>query len=550
MTVRTVIVAAALGALLLAQAPVAASPGPGDGPLPPGVALPPVPAKPGASAVTFDRPPVTRVVPGRRNARAEVGALRGKTIYLSAGHGYYYDTGLAAWTTQRGNTHALVEDFITIETVSGYLIPYLQAMGAYVVPLRESDLTPESVVVDDAEVTVEGTIEERADTAGWGPLPVPYTGSENAFALGRARAMTSSTTETGRVVYPTEVAVSGYYNVYASYVQGADRASDAHVIVRHAGGESHLLLDQRRHGGTWVLLGRWYFEAGAPVERSSFVVTNESSETGKTISFDAVRLGGGMAPHVRGGTSTQRPAFESAARYATQLLGAPMSVYGPTGDERQDDVGGRPRFAAWEHEAGEDAVFISVHTNAPSPSRGTMTIAYGPTYPCCGPLSQFSGTPGSLELLHAVHDEVMGDLRGAWDPGWVDSGKVTAQLGELRPSSNNEMPSILVEIAFHDTAADAEALRDPRYRRITARAIAEGAAKYFAAKDGTSLVLPPEPVTNLRVENAGDGSLRVTWSPPATDPTGGDAPTAYRVHVSDNGYGFDDGVEVDGESYT
>lgn len=539
----------ALGALVAAQAPVAASPSAGDGPLPPGVTIPPVPEKPGASHVQFDRSTVTRVRPGLRNGRATAGALRGKTVYVSAGHGYYYDTGLGAWATQRGNTHDMVEDFITAETVSGYLIPYLQAMGAYVVPIRESDMNGNLVVVDETEARVEGTISEVADTAGWGALPSPFTGNETPFSRGRARAMTSSASETGRVVYATPVQQSAYYNVYVSYVQGADRVPDAHVIVRHAGGTSRVLLDQRRHGGTWVLLGRWYFESGAPVERASIVVTNESAEANKVISFDAVRLGGGMSPHVRGGEPTNRPMYETAARYSTQLLGAPTTVFNPTGDERQDDVGGRPRFAAWEHETGEDAIYLAVHTNAPSPQRGTLSLAYGNTYPCCAPLSDFAGTAGSLDLLHAVHDEVIADLRAGWDPQWQDRNKMTAQLGELRPSSNGEMPAILVEIAFHDTELDADALRDPRFRRIAARAIAQGTAKFFATKDGRALVLPPEPVTALTVENTGDGTLRVAWRAPEATPGSGDAPTRYRVHLSENGYGFDDGIEVDGDSY-
>jgi N-acetylmuramoyl-L-alanine amidase len=542
---RKLVTLGALGALVVAQAPVSASPSVGDGPLPPGVTIPPVPEKPGASHVQFDRSTVTRVRPGLRNGRASEGTLRGKTVYVSAGHGYYYDSS-SGWTTQRGKTHDLVEDFITAETVSGFLIPYLQAMGAYVVPIRESDMNGNLVVVDETDVRIEGTINEVADTAGYGTLPSPFTGNENPFARGRARAMMSSTSDTGRVVYPTPVQTSAYYNVYVSYVQGADRVADAHVTVRHAGGESRVVLDQRRHGGTWVLLGRWYFEAGAPVDHASIVISNESAQAGKVISFDAVRLGGGMSPHVRGGTTTNRPTFETAARYSTQLLGAPASAYGPTGDERQDDVGSRPRFAAWEHETGEDAVYIAVHTNAPSPRRGTMTIAFGNTYPCCSPLSDFAGTAGSLELLHAVHDEVLADLRAGWDPAWKDDGKVTAQLGELRPSSNNEMPSILIEVAYHDTALDANALRDPRMRRAAARAIAQGTAKFFATKDGRALVLPPEPVTALRVENAGDGKLLVSWRAPEGGAGGGDAPTRYRVHLSDNGYGFDDGVEVDG----
>ncbi len=540
---------ALVAALLVVRAPlVGASPSPGDGPEGPARFPALVPAKPGTSDVTFDRPVVTRQRPVHtRNAKAPAGTLRGKTIYLSAGHGWNY--AASAWRTQRGNTHDLVEDFITAEAVDQYLIPYLQAMGAYVVPIRESDLNPNMIVVDDDAVQIEGTIEEAAKETGWGPVPSPFTGAQNPFALGSARTMmTSGEAETGRVVFPTDVPESGFYNVYLSYVQGADRAPDAHVIVRHAGGDSHLRIDQRRHGGTWVLLGRWYFEAGADPSRASLVLANDSAEAGRVISFDAVRLGGGMAPHVRGGETTGRPAFESAGRYSAQLLGAPASVWDYFTDDASNDVVARPRFAAWEHETGEDAIYLAYHTNAPSPSRGTMSIAYGNTYPCCAGLGDFAGTAGSVELLHAVHDEIIGDLRKVWDPQWRDAGKVTASLGELRPTHNGEMPSILVELAFHDTLADADALREPRFRMLSARAMAQGVARYFAAKDGRQLVLPPEPPTAIRVENIGDGKLRVSWRPPDSDAAGGDAPTGYRVHLSDNGYGFDDGFEVTGES--
>jgi MYXO-CTERM domain-containing protein len=363
--------------------------------------------------------------------------------------------------------------------------------------------------------------------------------------------MTAVGSENGRAVFPAAITEAGYYNVYVAYVQGPNRVPDAHFIVRHAGGESHVRVDQRRHGSTWMLLGRWYFEADAPIERAAVAVANDSSLPGGVISFDAVRFGGGMAPHLRAGATTGRPAFESAAAYSTQLLGAPRDVYDYfTNDSSSDDVVARPRFAAWEHEAGEDAIYLAWHTNAPSPSRGTLSIAFGNTYPCCRGYDDFAGTAGSLQLLDAVHDELIADLRGAYDPTWRDAGKVTAALGELNPAHNAEMPAILVELAFHDTAADAEALRDPRFRQLAARAMAQGIAKYFAAKDGRTLVLPPEPPAALRVENAGDGKLQVSWRSPRADATGGAAPTSYRVYVSNNGYGFDEGMLVEGESLT
>jgi len=503
-----------------------------------------VSAKPAPFATPTRRPPVQRV----RGGRATAGTLAGKTVYLSAGHGWIYSSG--AWRTQRGNTHDLVEDFITIESVNEYLIAYLQAMGAYVVPIREADPNPNRVIVDDGEATLEGDVAELATgDRGWGAFATPFADlALQPFTIGGARAMTAAAEETGRAVFATPVPESGFYNVYVAYAQGADRAADAHVIVRHAGGESHLRVDQRRHGSTWMLLGRWYFEAGAPASHAAVAIANDSATPGATISFDAVRLGGGMGERLEGGVTTGRPAFESAAASSTQLLGAPRDVYDYFDGTGSDDVVARPRFAAWEHEAGEDAVFLSWHTNAPDPGRGTMSIAYGNTYPCCRGLDDFAGTAGSLELLHAVHDELIADLRAAFDPAWRDLGKVTASLGELNPNHNNEMPAILVEVAFHSTATDAEALRAPAFRRISARAMAQGVAKFFAAKDGRELVLPPEPPTALRVENVGAGALRISWRAPASDPAAGAAPTRYRVYVGEHGYGFDDGVDVEGES--
>ncbi|MBZ0236884.1 MAG: hypothetical protein K8M05_31435, partial [Deltaproteobacteria bacterium] len=83
--------------------------------------------------------------------KAQSGALAGKTIYVSAGHGWVWDANLGRWRTQRGNTHDLVEDFISTETISQHLIPLLHDMGAYVVPVREADLSSEMLLVDDAD---------------------------------------------------------------------------------------------------------------------------------------------------------------------------------------------------------------------------------------------------------------------------------------------------------------------------------------------------------------------------------------------------------------
>lgn len=488
------------------------------------------------------RAPVSR---GRSGPHPE-GALAGKTVYLSAGHGFTWTA--IGWHTQRDTHNDLVEDLVSAEAIDQWVIPYLHAMGAYVVTVREPDLNPEMAIVDDAAATSEGTLAEAgAPEVGWGSLPLPITDDE-PFTAGTARSFVATATDTGRLVYAPAVPRSGEYNVYVSYAQGPDRVPDAHYVIRHDGGESHFRVDQRRHGSTWVLLGKFHFTAGAGPERAAVVLASDSAAPGAVLSADAVRLGGGMGMIDRGAGTSGRPMYESAARYYTQWNGAPASVWNALDPDGDDDVVSRSRFTAWEHEDGEDAVYVAWHSNAPNPGVGTSSYTYSPSAPP-GPLDMFSGTPGSRELQDAVHAEIVDDLRAVWDPAWTDDGRWTAYFGEVNPKHNPEVPAVLVEVAYHDTPIDADQLRDPTWRRLVARAIAQGIARYFAAKDGTPLVLPPEPPGALAIRNVGAGTLRVSWQPPALDPAAGDPPTHYRVYVSRTGRGFDDGTDVPGDSF-
>jgi len=472
--------------------------------------------------------------------------LSGKTVYLSAGHGWTWQNN--GWETQRPTMEALVEDLVSAETMTQYLIPYLRNMGAYVVPVRDSDFQTQLVVVDDEEASTEGDLEEQSSTdAGWGPVGYPLVGHTNPFDAGGTRLFSTAPSSTGRLVYAPAIPETGHYNVYVSYGQAPGRVSDAHYVVHHAGGASQYFVDQRRHGMTWALLGRHWFEQGAPVEQASVALSNESADVGASISTDAVRFGSGLGRIDRGGGPNDRPMWENNCRYNAQLAGAPPSVFDALDSDMSDDIAGRGRFAAWDHEPGEDAVYVAWHTNG-SVQRGTESFTYSPFGDNgFGTQADFTGVPGSLALQDAVHDRLIDELRDQWDPQWIDRGKKTAYFGEVNPANNSEMPSLLLEVAFHDHPVDADSLREPRFRRIAAAAIARGVASYFADKDGVPLVLPPETPTAVRVQNDGAGGLKVTWRPPTVS----SAPvTAYRVYSSEKGYGFDDGRDVDGESLT
>lgn len=520
----------------------------------------PVPAKPWEPLVGADTPPlVSRELPlprlgGLPNAAVKgQGALAGKVVYLSPGHGFTWTSTVSNWRTQRGNTNAIVEDLVSIETLSQYLMPMLLNAGARVVPVRELDLNRNLVIVDNGEAgyAEAGGGFSNSTLMGWGRPTFPMSGATLPFSTGSNRLMDAAATATASATYTASIPESGHYEVSVSYTAFSARVQDAHYVVRHAGGETHFRVNQRRHGGTWVHLGRFFFHKGGTAQ---VVVLNDSASGTGNVSLDAVKFGGGMGLVDRGSGPSGRPRFEESARYHAQFAGAPTSVWAPSSNtpdaDRNNDISTRSRMAAWVHEPGEDAVYFAWHTNAANASAtGTETYVYGPNAPD-GTL-QFTGVAGSLELAQKVHAEFMADVKApsGWNtPGWSDRRVRSAYFGEINPSNNNETPAILMEIAFHDAAADAARLVEPNFRYLAARAITQGMIKYWAAKDGVPVRLPPEPPTHVSVVNQGNGEVALRWRASPTDTQGvrGDAATGYRVYSSADGLGWDDGVAVTG----
>lgn len=537
---------------------------------PPGMHLaPPVRSRPKELLSTAGEPP--RVVRLRSNrspflagglpsARLRSGALTGKTVYVGAGHGFYAN-GSSKWATQRGNTNGIVEDLVSTEVASQYLIPLLLNAGATVVPVREFDTNPNLVIVDDAapgysESGDPAAFSDSSDAA-YGAPALPLTNGVNPFELGRNRLMESTVgaTPTASATWVPDVPEAGEYNVYVSYTQFIHRVPDAHFVVRHAGGEAHFRINQRRHGSTWVFLGRFHFRAGASPERGAVVALNDSTVQGN-VSLDAVRLGGGMGlQDTRGGGTSGRPRFEESARYHAQFAGAPESVYdNPNYDDRTDDVSARSRFVDWEHEEGEDAAYVAWHTNAcggtTCNARGTETYVYG-THPPDGTY-QFSGVSGSDVLAQKVHAEMVKDLQSGFDATWRDRGLKSAYFGELNPIHNDEVPAILIEVGFHQNPTDAERLKQPQFRYTAARGIVQGLIGYFAEKDGVAAVLPPEAPVQVSVRHVSEGRVEVSWVAEERDSLGlgGDAATSFIVYQSDDGVAWDDGTGTMAPSFT
>ncbi|MGD9318212.1 MAG: family 10 glycosylhydrolase, partial [Anaerolineae bacterium] len=253
----------------------------------------------------------------------------------------------------------------------------------------------------------------------------------------------------------------------------------------------------------------------------------------------AIRFGGGLGSIERGepASTSGRPRWEEAAKYWAQYQGAPPEVH-------TYDVVSRPLYAEWETAKGypgeaENAVYVSWHTNGYNGTlRGTESYIHN-TEP----------TAGSATLQDWLHVELISDLRAAWDSSWTDRGQKSADFGELRELST--IPGVLLEIAFHDSPADADALREPVFRQIAARAVYQGIVKYHAERQSAPIRLLPEPPQRLAARNTTPGEVSLTWAPPpCCDGLVGDAAASYKVYHSTSGRGFDNGIEVTEPSLT
>ena len=190
--------------------------------------------------------------PALRNANPQIGqtqatgGLSGKTVWLSAGHGWLYYTSIDGFTTQRGNTNSMVEDFGSIEAVNYYLMRYLYNAGANVWTVRERDMNTNEVIVDNDDGSPTYT-----ETGSWATSgSTGYNGSTYNY-------VNSETTETATAIYRPEIPESGYYWVSVQYRNGTNRPADTKYIVNHAGGQTAVSVNQEVHGLTWVYIGQF-----------------------------------------------------------------------------------------------------------------------------------------------------------------------------------------------------------------------------------------------------------------------------------------------------
>lgn len=515
------------------------------------------------------------------------GALSSKHVVLNQSHGWFDDTrDLNRWRVQRTRTWETLEDFSSAMFMNLYVAPMLRNAGATLRPVREMDMQTNQVIINNqspsSQYTITGTWVNASgnvfnNKASYqnsylldddGNRVVNSAGNfvyihDNPFGRndGTPYASVISGSHNASISYKPTIPKSGYYNVYISYSQGGNRNSQAHWQVHHAGGVTDFRVNQKRMGRTWVLLGNFYFEQGAPESQAKVMVLNDgNSSLGSIVTADAVRFGGGMGNvgrRVRGVSG--RPRWqEEACNYlqftgmANHSLMANDIVSDAASDERLG-WSNRPQAAQWERARDRvwdptidnEIIYIGWHTNAFN-------------YTCSGN-TENTGTgrgsgayrdvnedviPQTTDLTTKVNNAFVQSIRSLPNyASWHNRG-ITASnnYGECNQANLGPVPGFFFEGLFHDNRTDAAAYKDPKWRYAAARGIAQGVIEFYGGS-----IFPPEPPVNLRAINVNNNQVRISWNPgpvKSGSNRNGHAATQYRIYRSTNGYGFDNGTDT------
>ncbi len=509
----------------------------------------------------WTEPPATRPAPTKlgtagvlgpsMNARRQpAGALSNIIIYCSAGHGFHAETNLSAWYVGRGLTNGVVEDMGNVDQLN-FFVQYCFNAGATIVPFRPVGYQTNEFVIDndDAQAVFSGTWATSSSTIFFGTAgDVPYR---------YAYINTNSETATAR--YRPNLSAAGYYPVYGWTRCGSDRVRQLYRI-HHSGGDSEVRVHHRRVGLGWVWLGNYYFEKGtnAYVDISNYAPGYTSGSD--VVIADAIRFGNGMGDVSRGfGVSGQPRELECARYWIQRGLGQGMDagIYDLGGyDDESDNVGAPRRMTEEMNRESDggfwDRLYLGFHSNAGGTTpRGAMGL-YDTRYDLTTRLRQQA-------FGQALVDELTNDMEWAdsgvfFNDDWVqNSAAIYGDLyGEIYGNISNEMNNTIIEVAYHDKAADAYLLKDPPARSVIARACYQAIVKHLNANNSSNvpLALLPDPPTHVRAVNSGRGRVTVSWQAPATNGAGGDDAAGYVVYVSSNGYGFGSPVELAGATNT
>ncbi|MCM1164320.1 MAG: N-acetylmuramoyl-L-alanine amidase [Muribaculaceae bacterium] len=467
----------------------------------------------------------------RTDAPEAPDGLQGDVIALWQSHGRYWDAKEGRWAWQRSRLMGTVEDLFPQAFVVPYLIPMLEDAGAYVITPRERDMTDVEVIVDADGGLAQKSYSETDGSQKWktaqGTTGFAYknkilTGTENPFKAGTVRQVATVTdpSKASTATWKADIPEAGEYALYVSYASLPNSAPDARYLVTSLRGDEEIQVNQTMGGGTWIYLGTFPFAKG---EQPVVKLTNVSTDKGKVITADAVRIGGGMGNVNRGGGVSGMPRWAEGARYWMQWAGVPSSAYSVSGgtNDYEDDFKGRGAWVNYmaggsETLPGVNGLGIPVdlsfafHTDAGVTSDPYATIGTLPIVATAGqPFTNGRSRQTSKRYAEIVTDQVVADIQALHDPGWNQRKLRDKAYHEAREP---RVPAMLIELMSHQNFADMRMGLDPQFRFDVSRAIYKGMLKYLHEIQGTPYVVTPLPVKDFAISRKG-GVYTLSWHP-------------------------------------
>lgn len=477
-------------------------------------------------------------------------------IALWQSHGRYYDETQDIWTWQRACLFRTVEDMFTPSFVLPYLIPMLENAGAYVMTPRERDTQVLEYIMDNDRAfdgPREGLLRRAGRYSehgawssageGFADTQRSYTFADNPFLAGTARQAPCAGAEaTASAVWTPEIERRGRHAVYISYKTLPASTTAAHYTVRHLGGETEFIVNQRRGGGTWIYLGTFEFGEGT----QGCVTLDNRGGAGEVVTADAVKIGGGTGKLRRGGRVSGSPAFVEGAHYWMQWAGVDSTLTRNWETDYTNDYATRGAWTVMMREQKEIPVDLALafHTDAgvaPGDSTiGTLAIY---TLRSDGEREFSDGRDRiiSRTLCDLVQTQVVRDLRLDFDPKWSRRGLWDRSYSEARTAG---VPAMILELMSHQNFADMKYGLDPAFRFTVCRAVYKGLLKTLSEFYHCPYVVQPLPPRAFAARLAGNDKVRLSWQPTPDEKEPTAASDGYIVYTRIDGGAFDPGVET------
>ena len=493
--------------------------------------------------------------------------LQNRHIALWQSHGLYYAQTAHRWEWQRARMFGTVEDLFTQSFVLPYLTPMLENAGATILIPRERDTQIHEIIIDNDRSTPGSEYKELdgekawsdGEKAGFGHIQATYTNGENPFTQGTYRqTVTQRKGKESLIEWIPEIPESGNYAVYASYQSFPNSTEQALYTIHHAGGETTIAVNQTMGGGTWIYLGNFKFTAHEQAHER-IVLTNQSNKSGKIITADAIKIGGGMgniarspleSPYPIEAETSGYPRFTEAARYWLQWAGIPDSIYSKSAfrNDYQDDIYARPQWVNYLKEQTHIPIDMAFafHSDAgttPDDSIiGTLGIYMSKSND--GIYTNRKSREIARDLTDMIQTQILSNVRKVYNPQWSRRGMWNQSYIEARIPN---VPTMLLELLSHQNFADMRYGLDPRFRFLICRAIYKGMLRYICFQNKQEPIVQPLPPDRLYTELVETNKVRIGWKAVQDTLEESASPTAYILYSRKDSGGFDNGTLVKGE---